>query len=267
MSKASPTYIMEDPREAMRLEMKVDPAAWVRKYLAHRLRSGSEILSVGCGPGVILREICLMDPSITGTGIDISAERIQEAIQKNPANSRVKLVRGDAHAMQFPSDSFDLVYSRMLFEYLHDKEQAAAEMVRVCRPGGSVLLQDLDGQLLWNYPEDPVVQRAVEKVVSGLASTGFDPFVGRKLFSLAQKAGLKNIEVQVECYHLIAGEIEGATLRQWELKLEIAVPRIARVLGDEGAARAHAQRFLEYLRRPDTLTYSNVFTVTGVKSL
>jgi ubiquinone/menaquinone biosynthesis C-methylase UbiE len=268
MNMVSPTaYLMEDPREAMRLEMKVDPAAWVRKYLAHRLPSGAEILSVGCGPGVILREVCAMDSSIRGTGIDISAERIQEAIRKNPANSRVKLVRGDAHAMQLPSDSFDLVYSRMLFEYLHDKEQAAAEMVRVCRPGGSVVFQDLDGQLLWNYPEDPVVQRAVEKVVAGLASTGFDPFVGRKLFSLAHNAGLKNIEVQVECYHLIAGEIEPATLKQWELKLEIAVPRMAQVIGDESAAREHAQKFLEYLRRPDTLTYSNVFTVTGVKPL
>ena len=262
---SSTTYIMEDPREAMRLELKVNPEKWVRKYLAHRVQPGAELLSVGCGPGVILREVCALNPLITGTGIDISAERIQEAVRKNPANSRVKLVQGDAHAMQFPSDSFDLVYSRMLFEYLHDKERAAAEMVRVCRPGGSVLLQDLDGQLLWNYPEDPVVQCAIEKVVTGLASTGFDPFVGRKLFSLAHNAGLNNIEVQVECYHLIAGEIDSGTLRQWELKLEIAVPWIARIVGDERSANKLAQRFLEYLRRPDTLTYSNVFTVTGVK--
>jgi hypothetical protein len=101
--------------------------------------------------------------------------------------------------------------------------------------------------------------------VAGLAGTGFDPFVGRKLFSLAHKAGLKNIEVQVECYHLIAGEIDLNILKQWELKLQIAVPQIARILGDEQAARVQVQRFLEYLRRPDTLTYSNVFTVSGVK--
>src|SRR5258708_16209986 len=107
MNSFSPTaYIMEDPREAMRLEMKVDPAAWVRKYLAHHLPSGAEVLSVGCGPGVILREICLMDPSITGTGIDISGERVQEAIRTNPPNSRGNVVPGAAHAIQFPSDRF-----------------------------------------------------------------------------------------------------------------------------------------------------------------
>src|SRR5258707_2501617 len=204
MNTDSPTaYIMEDPREAMRLEAKVDPKAWVRKYLAHRVPPGAQILSVGCGPGVILREVCATDSSITGTGIDISAERVQEAIRKNPANSRVKLLRGDAHAMQFPSDSFDLVYSRMLFEYLHDKERAAAEMVRVCRPGGSVLIQDLDGQLLWNYPEDPVVQCAVEKVVAGFAGTGVGPFFWRQLFSPAPNGGLLKNVVPSQGYHVI----------------------------------------------------------------
>ena len=106
----------------------------------------------------------------------------------------------------------------------------------------------------------------VEKVVRALSSTGFDPFVGRKLFSFAHGAGLKNIDVQVECYHLIAGEIEPAILKQWELKLEIAGPQLAQLLGSENEAREQSRRFLEYLRRPDTLTYSTVFTVTGEKS-
>ncbi len=262
---ATADYIMEDPREAMRLELKVDAHAWVQRYLAHRVQAGAEVLSVGCGPGVILREVSALDGSIRATGIDVSAERVREAKQKNRGIPQVEFVRGDAQAMQFPSDRFDLVYSRMLLEYLKDKEGAVREMVRVCKRGGTVLLQDLDGQLLWHYPEDPVVQDTAEKVVKVLSSTGFDPFVGRKLFSLAQKAGLKNIDVQVECYHLIAGAIEPAILKQWELKLEIAGPVLARLLGNESEAQEQTQRFLEYLRRPDTLTYSTVFTVTGEK--
>jgi len=48
MSKGTATadYIMEDPREALRLELKVDPYAWVQKYLAHRVCPGAEVLSV-----------------------------------------------------------------------------------------------------------------------------------------------------------------------------------------------------------------------------
>jgi ubiquinone/menaquinone biosynthesis C-methylase UbiE len=262
----SATYIMEDPREAMRLELKVDPEPWVDKYLAHYLKPATNVLSVGCGPGVILQAVCSKYPSSHGTGIDVSATRIQQAIQKHRSNGRLKFVHADAHDIPLPTDSFDLVYSRMLFEYLANKERAVDEMVRVCRPGGTVLIQDLDGQLLWNYPEDSALQQGIEMVISGLARTGFDPFVGRKLYALAHGAGLQNIQVQVECYHLIAGEIDSKALQHWELKLEIAIPQMARILGNEDAARAQAKRLLEFLRRPDTLTYSNVFTVTGKKA-
>jgi len=260
-------YIMDDPREAMRLEKKVDPAAWVNKYVAHRIVPRSEILSVGCGPGLMLREIAKLDSSIRGTGIDISPTRVQAAREKNAGNRQLKFVCGDAQEMQFARNSFDFVYSRMLFQYLQKKEQAMDEIVRVCRPGGTVLLQDLDGQLLWNYPEEPALQSALEQVLGALAKTGFDPFVGRKLFRLAQRAGLENLKVQVECYHLIAGEPSREILEQWKLKLDIALPQIAHVLGSERKAQDQIHRFVEYLSRPDTLTYSNVFTVTGEKPL
>jgi ubiquinone/menaquinone biosynthesis C-methylase UbiE len=262
---ATVDYIMDDPREAARLEAKIDPEAWVQKYMACHLARGTEVLSVGCGPGVILGAICSLYPSVRGTGLDISADRVEEAKRKNRDNPRARFVCGDAHAMQFPAESFDVVYCRMLLQYLRDKDRAVTEMVRVCKPGGTVLLQDLDGQLLWHYPEDSGLQRALEKTMKTLGDSGFDPFVGRKLFSFAQKAGLQKLDVQVECYHLIAGEITPEVLRQWELKLEIARPQMARVFGSELEAKEHSRRFLEYLKRPDTLTYSTVFTVTGEK--
>ena len=264
---ATAEYIMEDPREALRLELKVDPDAWVQKYLAHRVCPGAEILSVGCGPGVILRAVTQLDSSIKATGIDVSEGRLQQAREKNRENSRVRFVCGDAQSMEFRSNSFDLVYCRMLLQYLKEKERAVSEMARVCKPGGTVLLQDLDGQLLWHYPENHAVQRSLEKVVAALGATGFDPFVGRKLFSLARNAGLTNIDVKVECYHLIAGEADPHILQQWELKLEIAKPQLARVLGGDREAEEQSRAFLEYLRRPDSLTYSTVFTVAGEKGL
>jgi SAM-dependent methyltransferase len=268
MSQVTPVdYIIEDPREALRLELKVDPVAWVQKYLAHRVCPGGEVLSVGCGPGVILRSVANLDSSIKATGIDISSDRLQQARERNRDNPRVQFVCGDAQSMEFQSDRFDLVYCRMLLQYLKEKERAVCEMARVCKPGGTVLLQDLDGQLLWHYPEDPSVQRTLEKVVAALGATGFDPFVGRKLFWLARNAGLTNIDVQPECYHLIAGEADPHILKQWELKLEIARPQMSRVLGSESEARKQSQAFLDFLRRPDTLTYSTVFTVTGEKPL
>src|SRR6266436_4438052 len=166
---ATADYIMEDPREAMRLEVKVDPDAWVQKYLAHRVRPSAEVLSVGCGPGVILRAVANLDPSIRATGVDISSHRLRQAAEKNREHPRVQFVCGDAQSLEFQSNSFDLVYCRMLLQYLKEKERAVCEMARVCKPGGTVLLQDLDGQLLWHYSENPAVQRTLEKVVTALA--------------------------------------------------------------------------------------------------
>ena len=264
---ATVDYIMDDPREAARLKAKVDPEAWAHKYMGSHIRSGMEVLSVGCGPGVILAAVCDLQPSVRGTGLDISPNRVKQAAETNRGNPRTRFLCGDAQAMQFPSNTFDVVYCRMLMEYLPNKEQAVAEMARVCAPGGTVLLQDLDGQLLWHYPEDAVLQGDVEKVVKALGTTGFDPFVGRKLFWLARRAGLENVEAQAESYHLIAGEVEPEIREQWQLKLDIAAPLMARALGGEEKARECSRRFLEYLGRADTLTYSTVFTVTGKKPL
>ena len=85
----------------------------------------------------------------------------------------------------------------MLLQYAPNKERAVNEMVRVCRPGGSVLMQDLDGQLAWHYPEEALMDQTVERVLKSFSQSGFDPFVGRKLFWLARNSGLDNIRVNV----------------------------------------------------------------------
>jgi SAM-dependent methyltransferase len=258
-------YIMDDPREAQRLLDKVDAASWISKYFEEHLQDAKTVLSVGCGPGVFLREMAEIHPDAEFVGVDLSAERIHdaEARLRGVPNARVQI--GDALALPFESGSFDFVFCRFLMEYLPDKQRAVREMVRICRCGGTILLQDLDGQLLWHSPEDPELQQAIEQVVSRLATTGFDPFVGRKLFNLCFEAGLANINVQIDPYHLYAGAIAKEQLDLWRTKLEIAKPQLKKVLGSDEAAVKYTERFLGYLQRPDTLTYSCLFSVLGTK--
>jgi SAM-dependent methyltransferase len=258
-------YIMDDPREGQRLLDKVDAASWISKYLEPHLQDARTILSVGCGPGVFLRELAEIHPNAEIVGVDLSAERIHEGESRlrGMANARVQI--GNAQALPFESDSFDFVFCRFLMEYLPDKQHALQEIVRICRGGGKILLQDLDGQLLWHFPEDPELQQTIERVISRLASTGFDPFVGRKLFNLCFEAGLGEINVQVDPYHLYAGRIDNEQFDLWQIKLEIARPQLKKILGSDEAAVKYTEQFLAYLRRPDTLTYSCLFTVLGTK--
>ena len=73
--------------------------------------------------------------------------------------------------------------------------------------------------------------------------------------------GLADIHVQAESYHLYAGPFDPASRGHWELKLDIAKPNLAKALGNDAADELVA-RFLGYLDRPDTLTYSTLFTVS-----
>jgi SAM-dependent methyltransferase len=259
-------YIMDDAREGQRLLDKADPSTWIDKFLASHFPHVKSILSVGCGPGVFLREIAEAHPEIEVVGVDISQKRITDAQKRLGALSNARACLGDALNLPFDANHFDLVFCRFLLEYLPDKPLAVREMKRVCKPGGKLLLQDLDGQLVWHFPEDDELQKTTERVVAHLAATGFDPFVGRKLFSLCVGGGLSDVKVQLDPYHLYAGTIDETQFSQWRTKLEIARPQIVAVLGDQQAAATYSERFLAYLKNPDTLTYSCLFTVTGTKA-
>jgi SAM-dependent methyltransferase len=259
------TYIMDHPQEGQRLIAKVDAEDWISKFLAPHLPGVTSLLSVGCGPGVFLGEVASKHPKIEVAGVDLSRSRIQDAERRLRDLPNAKVFTGDAQALPFEENKFDLVFCRFLLEYLPDKQRAVQEMKRVCSCGGKVLLQDLDGQLIWHFPEDSELQLATEKVLTYLAGSGFDPFVGRKLFSLCLGAGLNNIRVQVDPYHLYAGSIGDQEFLQWQSKLDIARPQLSAALGSEEAALEYTERFLEYLRSPETLTYSCLFTVTGTK--
>ena len=266
MNDAS-SYIMEHPREAQRLLDKVDADTWIAKFIEPRLGGVRSFLSVGCGPGVFLQELAKSYPEMNVVGVDLSPSRVRHAQQRLGGLPNARACVGDALSLPFEANSFDFVFSRFLMEYVPDKQAAVREMGRVCTPGGTLLLQDLDGQLVWHFPEDLELQKDTERVVNSLARTGFDPFVGRKLFSLCLGARLTDVRVQVDPYHLYAGSIDEKEFANWQAKLEIARTQIKAALGSDEAAQQFSDRFLAYLRDSETLTYSCLFTVIANKSM
>src|SRR5438552_995255 len=102
-SASSAAYIMEDPREGSRLEQKIDPDAWVRKYLDPLLFPGAQILDVGCGPGTILRAATASGRRANGTGVDVGPARVRHAKDKHPDSRRLQFSRGDVQELEFES--------------------------------------------------------------------------------------------------------------------------------------------------------------------
>lgn len=239
---------------------KVEPSVWIETYITPYIASQNRILDVGCGPGVLAAEIAQKYKDIAVVALDVSQQRLEYARQQfNYSN--LSFERANSKTLPFADASFDLVYSRFMLEYLDEPQTAIGEMVRVCRPGGRVILQDIDGQLVSNFPS-PEFEADLQVLLNELKKTGHDVFVGRKLFHFAKKSGLTNISVKLEPYHLFAGRIPEKEYKEWELKFDIALPMAEKIHGKQKAEQLK-EAFLAYLLREDTLTFSIMFTVVG----
>jgi len=95
------------------------------------LKSGDEILDIGCGKAFLLYEMLLIEPGLEIHGIDISNYAIENAKEEIKGCLQV----GNANNLPFPDDHFDFVFSITTLHNLHnyDLELALREMERVGR--------------------------------------------------------------------------------------------------------------------------------------
>ena len=99
------------------------------------LQPGDEVLEVGVGTGI---NAALYPGNVAVTGIDVAEKMLEKAARRLAAHKvgNVRLMQMDAAHLDFPDDSFDLVYAPYVISVVSDPVAVAREMRRVCRPGG-----------------------------------------------------------------------------------------------------------------------------------
>jgi ubiquinone/menaquinone biosynthesis C-methylase UbiE len=258
------TYIMESPREGARLEAKTDPGVSEQQLRGTGLRQGMRALDVGCGPGTITRAMAKIAAPGRVLGVDISAARLSQARELAAADGlQVEFIEGNACRLPLPSASFDYAWSRFLFEYLPHPERALTELSRVTRPGGTVVIADLDGQLDQCYPLEARVQADLREALRVLGEAGFDPRVGRKLYHWFCRAGLRDISVCVAPYQVYAGGLTERDLKNWREKLRTATDYLIGQTGDQERWERLRHELLAQLCRPDLFYYCSLILVWG----
>jgi SAM-dependent methyltransferase len=155
---------------------------------------GARVLEVGSGLGLLAVAAAAAADDVRVIGVEISAEQIAAAA----TSPHVTYRQGDAHALDFPDGSFDLVYARYVLEHVARPEAVLREMRRVVRPGGRVAVCENDITLLRFDPSCPAFERAWELFQRYQSSLGGDSGVGRRLFRLFHDAGLSRIELSVQ---------------------------------------------------------------------
>ena len=104
--------------------------------------SATSVLDCGTGTGVLIRALPVnLARSIRIHGVDRSPGMLaRAAIELGRVPSAVELHRADVRRLPFPSGGFDVVMSAHMLEHLSDPLDGLREMVRVLRPGGTLLL-------------------------------------------------------------------------------------------------------------------------------
>ncbi|HEV2608707.1 MAG TPA: class I SAM-dependent methyltransferase [Noviherbaspirillum sp.] len=110
------------------------------EFLARlQLQPGTSMLDVACGAGQIA--IPAARAGIKATGIDIASNLIEQANQRAAAeNLDARFEEGDAEALPYEDASFDTVVSLIGAMFAPRPDKVAAELVRVCRPGGKIVM-------------------------------------------------------------------------------------------------------------------------------
>lgn len=103
-------------------------------------RAQGEVLEVGIGTG---RNLGRYPPGVALTGVDLSPAMLGLARDRAAGlGLDVRLVEGDAQALDLPDGAFDTVVATLALCAVPDDRRAVAELVRVLRPGGRLLLLD-----------------------------------------------------------------------------------------------------------------------------
>jgi SAM-dependent methyltransferase len=136
-------------------------------------------LDVGCGPGLVMQEL--------GRTLDVQGLDRDEGMVEACRTKGLSVIRGEAEEIPFDDDSFDVVYCSFLLLWTNDPSQVVREMRRVSRRWVICLAEpDYGGRI--DHPEE--LGPLKEVLIDGLARSGADPMMGRKLRAVFERAGM-----------------------------------------------------------------------------
>ncbi len=126
-------------------------------------------------------------------GIDRSGTVIAEARRRAAGSDLLEFRVGEADQLPFPDATFDGCRADRVFHHLEHPERALAELVRVARPGGRVVVFDPDFETaIIDAPDRALTRRLLNRFCDGYQ----DGWMGRRLPGLFREAGLAEVAVE-----------------------------------------------------------------------
>ena len=151
-------------------------------------------LDIGCGIGAVAMTLAAAGAR-ESWGIDVNAEVVA------CATTRCEQMGGSANFAVAGFDElgtgrwrdFDVVYSRCVLSHLPDPLPALQSMLRAVRPGGLVLVEDVEIAAVWASPPEPALDRHVALYLAAAHGLGARPDVGPLLAPTLRAAGADSV--------------------------------------------------------------------------
>jgi SAM-dependent methyltransferase len=158
---------------------------------------GARVLDLGCGPGLLAVAIAKRVGAKGAVhGVDVSADMlaIAAAREQPEGAATVELSQQDVTALDMPDGSFDAAVCTQVYEYVDDMPAALAEVRRVLRPGGGLVVLDTDwDSIVWRSSDDARMARILTAWDEHLLHRDLP----RRLPELLREAEFTVAEVQV----------------------------------------------------------------------
>lgn len=175
------------------------------------LKDGMSVLELGSGPGCITEQLLTLVPSSPITCVEIDRTLLEQAEQQlhYKAKERVRFVEGSVMDTHLESNQFDFAYARFLFQHLPESIDAAKEIWRVLKPGGKLVICDIDDELFGLFePALPTFTPVLEAFGQAQAARGGNRSIGRKLWRILTTAGFCAIDMEVVASHSAESGVE-----------------------------------------------------------
>ncbi len=185
------------------------------------------VLDVACGPGLVVGAFASRARHVTGIDLTPAMIARAEAHARERGASNVTVRVGDVLPLPFPDGSFSIVASRFAFHHFPDPGAVLAEMRRVARPGGRVLVCDLTAS------DDPAKAAAFHAMEILRDPSHVRALTARELRGLFTDAGLG---APVETFYEMELELDDLLARSFPAPGDEARIRgqFAAALADDG---------------------------------
>jgi ubiquinone/menaquinone biosynthesis C-methylase UbiE len=249
-------------RERLRILSRVMQPTTLALLRRAGIRSGMTCLDIGCGSGDLsfdMAHIVGAGGKVVGIDMDETKVRLarEQAGSAGLANIEFRVL--DIAKGEVEPAAFDLVHARFVLCHVPDPLQVLTRMRHSLRPGGVIVVTDVDFRGYFCQPDCRALWRYVELYTEAARRKGADPNIGPRLPALLEEAGFENVNLEVVQLAATSGEVKFMTA--------LTMENIADAVLEAGLASAEevpqvVAELYEFAARPDTLLSSPRFVET-----